>query len=378
MNLELFKPSFDSRLQDAILELEHLRRITLQGDTPVRVFFQLKCLFHKLESLGSARIEGNRTTLADYISAADRQLSSQSEQIEEIANIEAALSFIDKNLKQNDPITDDFIKNLQQIVVNNLNAEGDRQAGEYRSVEAVIVGSKHKPPQASMVPSLMSELIAFINRQDPPKYDLIKVAIAHHRFGWIHPFGNGNGRTVRLLTYAMLIKYGFNVGTAGRILNPTAVFCGDRDRYYEMLSLADEGTEYGKEEWCTYVLEGILNEFRKLEIFVNYTQVKEKILYPATRDAFQRGQISRDDYSILNLAIKNREITAKTVIANLGIESSQATYRLGKLKREGLISPLEEGKRSYVLCLSSRKLIYGIIEALDRHNLIPKSLTTGQ
>ena len=47
----------------------------------------------------------------------------------------------------------------------------------------------------------MEELVAFINRRDPPKYDLMKVAIAHHRFGWIHPFSNGNGRVVRLLTY---------------------------------------------------------------------------------------------------------------------------------------------------------------------------------
>jgi Fic family protein len=37
-----------------------------------------------------------------------------------------------------------------------------------------------------------------------PKYDLMKVALARHRFAWLHPFSNGNGRVVRLLTYAML------------------------------------------------------------------------------------------------------------------------------------------------------------------------------
>jgi hypothetical protein len=46
--------------------------------------------------------------------------------------------------------------------------------------------------------------------------DFIKVALSHHRFGWIHPFRNGNGRVVRLLTYLLLIKYGFNVKTGGR------------------------------------------------------------------------------------------------------------------------------------------------------------------
>jgi hypothetical protein len=36
-----------------------------------------------------------------------------------------------------------------------------------------------------------------------------------------------NGRTVRLFTYAMLVKTGFNVNV-GRIINPTAVFCSYR------------------------------------------------------------------------------------------------------------------------------------------------------
>ncbi|CAH2789710.1 MAG: Fic domain protein, YP3572 type [uncultured Paraburkholderia sp.] len=69
----------------------------------------------------------------------------------------------------------------------------------------------------------MAALVAFINHQHQPKYDLMKVALEHHRFGWVHP-GNGNGRVVRLLTYALLIKYGFNVQKGGRVLNPAAVF----------------------------------------------------------------------------------------------------------------------------------------------------------
>jgi Fic family protein len=98
----------------------------------------------------------------------------------------------------------------------------------------------------------MSELVAFTNRADPPKYDLIKVALVHHRFAWAHPFGNGNGRVVRLLTYTLLIKYGFNVKTGGRVLNPTAVFCNDRDRYYAMLAEADTGGPEGREVWCIF------------------------------------------------------------------------------------------------------------------------------
>lgn len=380
-SLKLYSPSFDSRLQDAILELEHLRRVRLEGSTPVSVFFQLKDLFHKLESLGSARIEGNRTTLAEYIAVAETNVRpGKSEQIEEIGNIERALAFIDESIEQGASITSRFIRELQQIVVKDLNAEGDKGAGAFRTHNVIISGSKHTPPDAFLVPELMDELIDFINKEDSPKYDLIKVAQAHHRFGWIHPFGNGNGRTVRLLTYAMLIKYGFNVGTAGRILNPTAVFCCDRDKYYEMLSLADDSDPEnlaGTEAWCTYVLEGILEEFKKLEIFMDYEQVKDKILFPAIRSAHQKGLIGKDELAILELSVRRREISAKDVAEALGIASSQATYKISKLKKEHLISPIAEGKRSYGLCFSSSKLIYGIIEALDRNRLIPQTLIKG-
>ena len=101
----------------------------------------------------------------------------------------------------------------------------------------------------SFMPSFyMSELTDFISRKDSPKYDLLKAAIEHHRFVWIHPFGNWNGRTVRLFTYAMLVKTGFNVNV-GRIINPTALFCINRNDYYKKLSQAEKGTDAAILTW---------------------------------------------------------------------------------------------------------------------------------
>lgn len=80
------------------------------------------------------------------------------------------------------------------------------------------------------------------NQKIDSKYDLLITALAHHRMAWIHPFDNGNGRLIRMFTYALLIKQGFKV-KSGRILNPTAIFCMDRNEYYEMLALADTGKE---------------------------------------------------------------------------------------------------------------------------------------
>jgi hypothetical protein len=66
------------------------------------------------------------------------------------------------------------------------------------------------------VPAYTDEPAALVNRADPPTYDPMKVALANHSFPWGRPFTNRNGRVVRLLTYALPIKYGFRAGQGGQ------------------------------------------------------------------------------------------------------------------------------------------------------------------
>jgi Fic family protein len=208
--LSLVEPSFGSPLTDLIIDLDHLRKKQLGGSTHPKVFFQLKHIFHTLESIGSARIEGNNTTIAEFIETKLIKAKTVPSGIMEIQNIEKAMSFIEDTVTDY-PINRAFISELHKMIVDGLSPdeEGDVTVGEYRKHNVKIAKSDHIPPDWIMVEDYMNELIKFINRDDSPKYDLLKVAIAHHRFVWIHPFGNGNGRTVRLFTYAMMIRLGF-------------------------------------------------------------------------------------------------------------------------------------------------------------------------
>ena len=65
--MRLVEPPFGSPVIDDIIALEKLRSRHIEGTTPPVIFFQLKKIFHIMESIGSARIEGNRTTVAEYI-----------------------------------------------------------------------------------------------------------------------------------------------------------------------------------------------------------------------------------------------------------------------------------------------------------------------
>ncbi|MGX5221177.1 Fic family protein [Pseudomonas sp. S9] len=374
-DLKLLNPSFDSPLVDVLSELEHLRRLKLEGDTPPSVFFQLKAIFHTLESLGSARIEGNHTTLADYIESKVEGTEQDSDQLREVANIENAMDYIEEIIKPGLPISEHTIRELHAITVDGLAREGDKTPGAYRQSPVQISQSKHLPPDFVQVPGYMQELVAFVNREDSPKYDLMKVALAHHRFGWIHPFTNGNGRAVRLLTYALLIKYGFNVSTGGRVLNPTAVFCIDRERYYTMLATADTGTKTGLESWCTYVLEGIRDELGKVDRLTNYIYLTKSILSPAVAFAREREWITNAEESVLNLAIKLRVVKSADLADALPeLSSHQRTYQIRKLVDQGLLLPINEGARQYTIGFSNNHLIRGVIKSLREQGFIPEPL----
>lgn len=374
-DLQLLNPSFDSPLVDVLSELEYLRRLRLEGDTPPQVFFQLKSLFHVLESLGSARIEGNHTTLADYIESKVEGKADSTDQLLEVANIEKAMEYIEAMMAPGENLTEHLIRELHAMTVHDLRREGDKTPGAYREGPVRISQSDHLPPDALLVPQYMQELVAFINRDDSPKYALMKVALAHHRFGWIHPFGNGNGRVVRLLTYALLMKYGFNVNMGGRVLNPTAVFCNDREKYYTMLGMADTGTTEGLEAWCVYVLEGIRDELEKVDRLTNYSYLTKHILSPAVSFARNRELITEAEEQILATAIKMKVVKSGDIaLAIPKLSASQRTYQIKKLVDQGMLIPVNPGSRQYTIGFSSNYLIRGVIKALREQGFVPEPL----
>ena len=189
--LELLQPEFDSPLTDLIIDLDYLRKKPLKGTTHAKVFFQLKEIFHLLESLGSARIEGNNTTLAEYIETKIEGSKDTSFEIKEIQNIESAMEFVEQTVKDY-PIDRAFVSEMHKKIVQGLpfssKGEGDPTPGEYRAINITIQKSNHIPPEFFKVTEYMSELFEFINKEDSSKYDLLKIAIAHHRFVWVHPF----------------------------------------------------------------------------------------------------------------------------------------------------------------------------------------------
>jgi len=372
--LRLVVPQFDSPLTDLIIDLDHLRRKEFVGTTPPQLFFQLKRIFFMLESIGSARIEGNRTTIAEYIETKIKRDDHHHASIVEIRNMEAVMEFIDENVRKS-PINQAFVAKLHRMVVVGLpkppNGEGDKTPGKYRTIQVRIGGADHLPPDPKDVRTMMEELFVWLNRKEPPKYDLLKIAVAHHRFSWIHPFTNGNGRTGRLLTYALLVKSGFNVD-ARRILNPSAVFCVDRNRYYSALSQADYGTDEGMLAWCEYVLGGLRDEIEKIDRLLNYDFLSQEILLPAIRLSLESGQLDKLDAKLLKRAVERGTFQASDWKALLpGKAPSEITRTINRLKDRNLLIADGENVRKYVVRFDNNFLLRSVMRILDEKGFLP-------
>lgn len=376
--LKIIDPHYSSSLTDLILELEHLRRKTISGSTPAPTFLELKEIFHLLESIASARIEGNHTTIAEAVEQSIHP-TKKSEEIKEIDNIENTLEFVDtkiNGLTIDAPFVTDLHKKLVKSLTLPPEGEGDKTPGEYRNGPIKIAKSKLIPPaNKDQISGMMNELFKFINAGTPPKYDLIKTALAHHRFAAIHPFNNGNGRCVRTITYAMLIKQGFSVSHAGRLLNPTAVFCNDRETYYKMLARADRGDDRGLLAWCEYVIRGLKSEIEKTDRLTQYDYVLDKLLTPAIKLAEERQNITSEEANILHLAADKKEVKAADIRGLFPSFTSVKTSRVIKRMRDlHLLKPVAPGKVRYTVAFRRGYLLKGVMEQLDKEGFVPSKL----
>ena len=365
-------PKFDSDLTKTILELEHLKNRSLKNTTSESIFLQLKNLLHAVEAVTSARIEGNHTTIASYIEKRDDDSHKNDEQIIEISNLIDGLDFIDKYVME-EPISADFIKELHRIVVGDLTHEGDKRAGAWRNEPRYIANAKHQPPGPYDVPDLMRELIDYINNDEGEQYDLLKIAIANHRFVWIHPFGNGNGRADRLMTYALLCKKGYIAPNKMRLFNPTAIFAGNRNKYYDMLALADDYKDEHILEWCEYFLSGVRDEIKKSESLADAEFINKKILLPSVDRMEKAGVISKLEGNILGRAVRFGVIKASDIKDLWGREvtSVAIAQQIKKLRDRNLIKATHEGGREYEISFENSELTRITLEQMDLAGLLP-------
>ncbi|HWV16757.1 MAG TPA: Fic family protein [Cellvibrio sp.] len=236
------------------------------------------------------------------------------------------------------------IKDQKGEVVDNI------IPGEWRA-RAVIVG-QHIPPEADDLASLMAR---FCETYNPKKFSgdrkIIALMAAHHRFAWIHPFIDGNGRVGRLLIDAALKAVGLESYGAWCLSRGLA---RSSTQYKSLLANADaprqgdhdgrgQLTEKGLLAFCDYMLDTAIDQVTYISELLDLAKIRQRIeSYIVARNDGRVAGVSAPLKStasvILYTAFQQGEIERAQALELCAMPERSARRLLSQLKSEGLLS----------------------------------------
>ncbi|GGE24820.1 Fic family protein [Psychroflexus planctonicus] len=198
----------------------------------------------------SNSIEGNTLTLQETQLVLQEGITIKGKSLREhfeAKNHELALQHLYKLIKSDYILNASDILDLHRYVLRSIEED---YAGRLRTGGVRISGANFVPPNARKVPDLLDELIQFVLENPLQLNDIELATVFHHKFVWIHPFFDGNGRTVRLAMNLLLLKVGFT---------PAIILSTDRKKYYTALNAANKGNYHNLSLLMVQALERTMN-----------------------------------------------------------------------------------------------------------------------
>lgn len=168
-----------------------------------------------------------------------------------------------------------FICSIHRELMNkredSVNIVSSIDGAEFEQIRPGIVRThdviirSHLAPEVKDIPRLFNQFEAGYNPAMHHNAKRILCAIAsHHRLAWLHPFSDGNGRTVRLHTDMALKLSGLR---SAKFWCLSRELSKNKHNYWKHLALADKArmgdrdgrgqlTEKGLAEFCHFMLDG--------------------------------------------------------------------------------------------------------------------------
>ena len=274
VDLRSANPELWMMLGECQSKCEHLAKYPLRPDTAEEI--------HKMYMakgvLATTAIEGNTLSEEEVRQIIDgkSKLPPSREYLEqEVSNIIDECNRILAEVKagQELPLTTNRIQEINRTVLNGLELPEGVMPGELRRHEVVVAIYKGAPAEDCKF--LLDELCQWLN--DPNYFGsaqdsrsmvngILKAILAHLYLAWIHPFGDGNGRTARLIELQILIS--------SRVPSPAAQLLSNhyyntRTEYYRQLHLASKSNDIVP--FIIYAVQGFLDGLKaQLEVVKEY------------------------------------------------------------------------------------------------------------
>jgi Fic family protein len=243
VDLRAASPRLWSLLGECQSKCEHLAGVPLRPDTAR----ELTQVYLAKGVLASAAIEGNTLTEQEALAHVKGNLTtppSRKYLQQEIDNLLKLLNQVAKDVLGGkiNRLSREAIKEFNRRILDGLDVENHVIPGEIPTVN-IGVGRYPGAPRVDC-DYLLDKLCDWLNEDwsAPGTLEhicaaIIKAVVAHLYLVWIHPFGDGNGRTARMMEVQILLQSGIPQPSCQLLSNH---YNKTREKYYRELQRASE------------------------------------------------------------------------------------------------------------------------------------------
>lgn len=266
----MFQPKYTitNRLLANIKQIGQLVSGLNERRFPQVVLFELERIAREVSAHASTSIEGNPLPLTDVKRLLKQTPAYIRDTEREVLNYNEALLALKKQVEAGlQTLEEKQIFSIHAMVTKELLPAST--SGALRTEPVFVNDPKLRktvfwPPDHGDVPALLHGLLEFINTQQSTIDALLLAGVFHKQFVLIHPFMDGNGRTVRLATKLLLAGLGldtFHLFSFERYYNANVTkyfaMVGEKGNYYDL--------DVDFTPWLEYFTDGIIDELIRVK-----------------------------------------------------------------------------------------------------------------
>ncbi|MBI2394438.1 MAG: Fic family protein [Deltaproteobacteria bacterium] len=229
-------------LGEAHSKCDHLKGVPLRPE----VAKELHLVYLAKGVLATTAIEGNTLSeeqVAKHLEGKLELPPSKEYLRQEIDNVLKACNIVWDHVLAGTktPLTADVVKSFNKLVLNGLSMADEVVPGAVRGHSVGV--ARYKGPPAEDCEYLLDRLCRWLDELADASRGMawasampvLRAALAHLYIAWIHPFGDGNGRTARLVEFSILVHAGIPTPAAHLLSNH---YNETRTEYYRQLDRA--------------------------------------------------------------------------------------------------------------------------------------------
>jgi Fic family protein len=343
-------------LGEAGSKCEHIAGVPLRPDTADR----LHLVYLAKGAAATTAIEGNTLTENEVLRHLQGALEvgpSKEYLRQEIDNVVTACNQVEERIRRGESdLSPELIKDYNRLVLEKLALSPEVVPGQIRS-HSVVVGNVYRGAPEEDCEHLLAQMCDWLNGialegVSKTVVGLFKATLAHLYLAWIHPFGDGNGRTARLVEFQLLLAAGVPTPAAHLLSNH---YNQTRSEYYRQL---DHASKSGGDvlPFLSYAVQGFvdglkeqIDTIRRQQMDVAWRNYVHERFHDKTSLAFQRQKHLVLDLSIHGEPVQAAKIPELSVrLAHHYHGKTQKTVQrdLRMLETMNLVAKVPEGYRA--------------------------------